>query len=125
MSQVNLPTARAVIGTCRRNVCAIISRSHSYVVTARERGNHNMKSRLQTATKPQELEREECLRSIRHHETVNDIKQCMIRLKRMVPAVRGQTKVNKLELLQHVIDYIQDLEVTLEEPEKVPITNSC
>uniref|UniRef100_A0A5K3F099 BHLH domain-containing protein n=1 Tax=Mesocestoides corti TaxID=53468 RepID=A0A5K3F099_MESCO len=45
----------------------------------------------------------------------SDINQCLIRLKRMVPTARGHTKINKLELLQHVIDYIQDLEITLEE----------
>ena len=39
----------------------------------------------------------------------------MVQLKRMVPSLRGHTKIRKLELLQHVIDYIQDLEVTLAE----------
>ncbi|KAL5969847.1 DNA-binding protein inhibitor ID-3-A [Taenia solium] len=43
------------------------------------------------------------------------IDRCLVQLKRMVPAVRGHTKIKKLELLQHVIDYIQDLELTLAE----------
>ncbi|KAL5107818.1 DNA-binding protein inhibitor ID-3-A [Taenia crassiceps] len=43
------------------------------------------------------------------------IDRCLVQLKRMVPAVRGHTRIKKLELLQHVIDYIQDLELTLAE----------
>lgn len=43
------------------------------------------------------------------------IDRCLVQLKRMVPAVRGHAKIKKLELLQHVIDYIQDLELTLAE----------
>ncbi|VDN08824.1 unnamed protein product [Dibothriocephalus latus] len=73
---------------------------------------------------------ERCLHSTPSSErnTMSDIKQCLVRLKRMVPSVRRQPKVNKLELLQHVIDYIQDLEVTLEQPELIlsslPVSSS-
>ncbi|KAH9281146.1 hypothetical protein ECG_06632 [Echinococcus granulosus] len=43
------------------------------------------------------------------------IDRCLVQLKRMVPTVRGHARIKKLELLQHVIDYIQDLELTLAE----------
>lgn len=45
--------------------------------------------------------------------TLRSVDRYLLRLKQMVPTLRGQTKVKKLELLQHVIDYIQDLELLL------------
>lgn len=50
----------------------------------------------------------------------SDIQLCLVQLKRMVPTTRRQHKLKKLELLQHVIDYIQDLELTLEQEASVP-----
>ncbi|VUZ50324.1 unnamed protein product [Hymenolepis diminuta] len=43
----------------------------------------------------------------------SSVNKCLIQLKRMVPSVRGHKRIKKLELLQHVINYIQDLESAL------------
>ncbi|CAH8677526.1 unnamed protein product [Schistosoma rodhaini] len=48
-----------------------------------------------------------------------EMKRCLVKLKRMVPTIERNKKVNQLELLQHVIDYIQDLEKTLQYPEDI------
>ena len=39
---------------------------------------------------------------------------CFHKLKQLVPTVPHDRKVSKVALLQHVIDYILDLEVTLD-----------
>lgn len=45
----------------------------------------------------------------------------------MVPSVRGHKRIKKLELLQHVINYIQDLESALVQDVRInqisPTTN--
>ena len=41
---------------------------------------------------------------------------CFLKLKEIVPTVPHGKKISKTQLLQHVIDYICDLEVTLQEP---------
>ncbi|KAL4617008.1 DNA-binding protein inhibitor ID-4-like [Arapaima gigas] len=43
--------------------------------------------------------------------TMND---CYSRLKRLVPTIPQDKKVSKVEILQHVIDYILDLQLALE-----------
>ncbi|TNN19164.1 DNA-binding protein inhibitor ID-2-A isoform 2 [Schistosoma japonicum] len=48
-----------------------------------------------------------------------EMKRCLVKLKKMVPTIERNKKVNQLELLQHVIDYIQDLEKTLQYPEDI------
>lgn len=53
----------------------------------------------------------------------SSIDRCLVKLKRMVPTLRGKSKVKKLDLLQHVIDYIQDLESILTE-DAVPASPS-
>ncbi|TGZ65127.1 hypothetical protein CRM22_006028 [Opisthorchis felineus] len=45
-----------------------------------------------------------------------EMRKCLGQLKRMVPTIEQHQKINQLELLQHVINYIQDLEVTLDCP---------
>ena len=39
---------------------------------------------------------------------------CFLKLKDLVPTLPHDKKVSKVQLLQHVIDYILDLEVTLD-----------
>ncbi|TPP62769.1 DNA-binding protein inhibitor ID-2-A [Fasciola gigantica] len=48
-----------------------------------------------------------------------EMRKCLGQLKRMVPTVESNQKINQLELLQHVINYIQDLEVTLDSPSSI------
>ncbi|KAF5400327.1 DNA-binding protein inhibitor ID-2-A [Paragonimus heterotremus] len=48
-----------------------------------------------------------------------EMRKCLGQLKRMVPTIEQHQKINQLELLQHVINYIQDLEVTLEYPASI------
>ncbi|CAL8089478.1 unnamed protein product [Calicophoron daubneyi] len=47
---------------------------------------------------------------------LGEMKKYFVQLKRMVPTIEEHQKINQLELLQHVINYIQDLEVTLDHP---------
>lgn len=41
---------------------------------------------------------------------------CYARLRAMVPHIPADRRMSKVEILQHVIDYIQDLESALELP---------
>ncbi|XP_006011407.1 DNA-binding protein inhibitor ID-4 [Latimeria chalumnae] len=43
-----------------------------------------------------------------------DMNDCYTRLKRLVPTIPPNKKVSKVEILQHVIDYILDLQLALE-----------
>ncbi|XP_030638169.1 DNA-binding protein inhibitor ID-4 [Chanos chanos] len=43
-----------------------------------------------------------------------DMNDCYSRLKRLVPTIPQGKKVSKVEILQHVIDYILDLQLALE-----------
>lgn len=43
-----------------------------------------------------------------------DMNDCYTRLKRLVPTIPQDKKVSKVEILQHVIDYILDLQLALE-----------
>lgn len=43
-----------------------------------------------------------------------DMNHCYSRLKRLVPTIPQDKKVSKVEILQHVIDYILDLQLALE-----------
>ncbi|XP_028326494.1 DNA-binding protein inhibitor ID-4 [Gouania willdenowi] len=43
-----------------------------------------------------------------------DMNDCYSRLKRLVPTIPQNKKVSKVEILQHVIDYILDLQLALE-----------
>ncbi|KAG5194276.1 hypothetical protein MJG53_020267 [Ovis ammon polii x Ovis aries] len=43
-----------------------------------------------------------------------DMNDCYSRLRRLVPTIPPNKKVSKVELLQHVIDYILDLQLALE-----------
>ncbi|XP_055767042.1 DNA-binding protein inhibitor ID-4-like [Salvelinus fontinalis] len=44
----------------------------------------------------------------------DDMNHCYSRLKRLVPTIPRHKKVSKVEILQHVIDYILDLQLALE-----------
>ncbi|XP_072880115.1 DNA-binding protein inhibitor ID-4 [Hemitrygon akajei] len=43
-----------------------------------------------------------------------DMKDCYSKLKQLVPTIPPNKKVSKVEILQHVIDYILDLQLALE-----------
>ncbi|XP_054472268.1 DNA-binding protein inhibitor ID-1 [Anoplopoma fimbria] len=49
---------------------------------------------------------------------LNDMNSCYSKLKELVPTLPTNKKASKVEILQHVIDYIWDLQVELDEPEK-------
>ena len=54
-------------------------------------------------------------------ETVSalcDMNDCYSKLKELVPSIPQNKTVSQVEILQHVIDYIWDLQVELDEPEK-------
>lgn len=44
----------------------------------------------------------------------NEMAACIDKLKDLVPTIPQDKKISKIQLLQHVIDYILDLETTLE-----------
>ena len=44
----------------------------------------------------------------------NEMHDCFMKLKELVPTISMEKKLSKVQLLQHVIDYIMDLEITLE-----------
>ncbi|KAI0212641.1 hypothetical protein LSAT2_002440, partial [Lamellibrachia satsuma] len=44
----------------------------------------------------------------------SEMQACFHKLKQLVPTVPHDRKLSKVALLQHVIDYILDLEVTLD-----------
>lgn len=46
--------------------------------------------------------------------TNNEIGKMLHKLKDLVPGIPADRKVSKLEIMQHVIDYIGDLEAVLE-----------
>lgn len=54
----------------------------------------------------------------RTEDLTTEMQACFHKLKDMVPTVPSNRKLSKVQLLQHVIDYILDLEVALdvEEP---------
>ncbi|XP_049443605.1 DNA-binding protein inhibitor ID-1 [Epinephelus fuscoguttatus] len=49
---------------------------------------------------------------------LHDMNSCYSKLKELVPTLPTNKKASKVEILQHVIDYIWDLQVELDEPEK-------
>ena len=44
----------------------------------------------------------------------NEMHDCFMKLKEIVPTIPEDKKLSKVQLLQHVIDYIMDLEITLD-----------
>ncbi|XP_064408305.1 DNA-binding protein inhibitor ID-3 [Latimeria chalumnae] len=48
-----------------------------------------------------------------------DMNDCYSKLKELVPSIPQNKKVSQMEILQHVIDYIFDLQIVLEQPETV------
>jgi len=49
---------------------------------------------------------------------LHDMNSCYSKLKELVPTLPTHKKASKVEILQHVIDYIWDLQVELDEPDK-------
>lgn len=47
-----------------------------------------------------------------------DMNDCYSKLRELVPGIPQGTKVSQVEILQHVIDYIFDLQIVLEEQAK-------
>ncbi|KAI5106275.1 DNA-binding protein inhibitor ID-4 isoform X1 [Silurus meridionalis] len=47
----------------------------------------------------------------------HDMNDCYSRLKRLVPTIPQHRRVSRVEILQHVIDYILDLQLALERTE--------
>ena len=58
-----------------------------------------------------------------------EMQQCFSKLKDLVPYVPKDIKLSKTQLLQHVIDYIFDLETTLDPKSAIacrsPLTEKC
>ncbi len=64
-----------------------------------------------------------------------EMEACFSKLKDLVPTVPQDRKLNKVQLMQHVIDYIMDLELTLDTSgslrsvtagvERKPLSESC
>lgn len=52
--------------------------------------------------------------------TLNDMNDCYSRLKELVPSIPQNKSVSQIEILQHVIDYIFDLQIALESPTGAP-----
>lgn len=49
---------------------------------------------------------------------LQDMNSCYSKLKELVPTLPANKKASKVEILQHVIDYIWDLQIELDEPGK-------
>ena len=47
-----------------------------------------------------------------------DMNDCYSKLRELVPGIPQGTKLSQVEILQHVIDYIFDLQIVLEEGAK-------
>ena len=45
-----------------------------------------------------------------------EMQACFSKLRQIVPTVSTNQRLSKVQLLQHVIDYITDLELTLDHP---------
>lgn len=55
--------------------------------------------------------------SLLEHGCIYNMSDCYERLRAMVPDIPNNRRMSKVEILQHVIDYIQDLESALELPD--------
>lgn len=54
-----------------------------------------------------------------------EMQACFLKLKELVPTIPQNKKLSRVQLLQHVIDYILDLEVALEpEESNFPFTTA-
>lgn len=58
-------------------------------------------------------------------ETSAEMTECFHKLKDLVPSVPQNKKVSKTQLLQHVIDYILDLELALDFPAVLVPSPNC
>lgn len=96
------PTMKAIspvrsVRSCYEAVCCLSEQS-----LAIARGSHNKSPALE---EPMNL--------------LYDMNDCYSKLRELVPGIPQGTKVSQVEILQHVIDYIFDLQIVLEEESKV------
>ncbi|KAF4800056.1 inhibitor of DNA binding 3, HLH protein [Turdus rufiventris] len=84
------------VRSCYEAVCCLSEQS-----LAIARGSHNKSPALE---EPMNL--------------LYDMNDCYSKLRELVPGIPQGTKVTQVEILQHVIDYIFDLEIVLEEGSK-------
>lgn len=84
------------VRSCYEAVCCLSEQS-----LAIARGSHNKSPALE---EPMNL--------------LYDMNDCYSKLRELVPGIPQGTKVSQVEILQHVIDYIFDLEIVLEEGSK-------
>ncbi|XP_028849596.1 DNA-binding protein inhibitor ID-3 [Denticeps clupeoides] len=63
---------------------------------------------------------EQSLAISRSKTPTEDMNDCYSRLKELVPSIPQNRSVSQVEILQHVIDYIFDLQIALEEEEASP-----
>ena len=54
----------------------------------------------------------------------NEMHDCFMKLKELVPTIAVDQKLSKVQLIQHVIDYIMDLEITLDYNRPAFVTSS-
>lgn len=95
------PTMKAIspvrsVRSCYEAVCCLSEQS-----LAIARGSHNKSPALE---EPMNL--------------LYDMNDCYSKLRELVPGIPQGTKVSQVEILQHVIDYIFDLQIVLEEGSK-------
>lgn len=84
------------VRSCYEAVCCLSEQS-----LAIARGGHNKSPALE---EPMNL--------------LYDMNDCYSKLRELVPGIPQGTKVSQVEILQHVIDYIFDLQIVLEEGSK-------
>ncbi|XP_014746083.1 PREDICTED: DNA-binding protein inhibitor ID-3 [Sturnus vulgaris] len=84
------------VRSCYEAVCCLSEQS-----LAIARGSHNKSPALE---EPMNL--------------LYDMNDCYSKLRELVPGIPQGTKVSQVEILQHVIDYIFDLQIVLEEGSK-------
>jgi hypothetical protein len=91
-----------------------------------------MKSAVQTCVRTTEFGIKQDKLMKPKHEENTEMQQCFSKLKELVPSVPKDIKLSKTQLLQHVIDYILDLESTLDVPSVInpvscrsPLSEKC
>lgn len=91
-----------------------------------------MKSAVQTCVRTTEfgIKQDKLMKPKQEENT--EMQQCFSKLKELVPSVPKDIKLSKTQLLQHVIDYILDLESTLDVPSVInpvscrsPLSEKC
>ena len=63
------------------------------------------------------------LKAKMEHDNTAEMQECFHKLKDLVPSIPQKGKLSKTQLLQHVIDYILDLEIALDHTAVANMTN--